>query len=274
LPEEDALITDWKFTYKLSPKCAYTNLRATEVITFTVENDTNGDWVTGFVTSISNSSGVEATAKAKNIAKKIATVISEKVGNTVSAQYVGSSYKLLGHTPERWMVSRILTTSYHIFKNLDLDITTDDIANMISQDSTNKDRVFISYAREDAEAANRLYDDLAMAGLNPWLDTKSLLAGQNWKIIIKDSIRNSRYFIALLSSNSIGKRGYVQKELKEALEVLDEFPESQIFMIPVRLNDCNVNHSRVNELHRVDLFPNWEEGFKRILVSLRNDDKK
>ncbi|HKI07205.1 MAG TPA: toll/interleukin-1 receptor domain-containing protein [Nitrososphaeraceae archaeon] len=113
-----------------------------------------------------------------------------------------------------------------------------------------------------------------MAGQNPWLDTKSLLAGQNWKIIIKNSIRNSRYIIALLSSNSIGKRGFVQKELKEALEVLDEFPESQIFMIPVRLNDCNVNHTTLNEFHRVDLFPNWEEGIKRILVSLRNDDKK
>jgi hypothetical protein len=36
--------------------------------------------------------------------------------------------------------------------------------------STNKDenvRVFINYAREDADAANRLYNDLKMAGLDP-----------------------------------------------------------------------------------------------------------
>lgn len=141
LPEEDALVNDWKFTYNLSPKCAYTNLRATEAITFTVENDANGNWVTGFGISIPNSNGAQATAKAKNIAKNIATIISEKVGNTVSAQYVGSSYKLLGHTPERWMVSRNMTLSYHIFKSLDLDISTDDISNMISQDTTNKGRV-------------------------------------------------------------------------------------------------------------------------------------
>jgi hypothetical protein len=84
--------------------------------------------------------------------------------------------------------------------------------------STNKDqnvRVFISYAREDSEAANRLYNDLKMRGLDPWLDTQSLLAGQNWKRSIKEALRTSRYFIPLLSSNSVEKIGYVQKELKD-----------------------------------------------------------
>src|SRR5215210_8374580 len=116
---------------------------------------------------------------------------------------------------------------------------------------TNQQQVFISYAREDAEAAIRLYNELKNAGLNPWLDIKSLLAGQKWKIAITNAIRNSRYFIPLLSFNSVEKRGYVQKELKEALEVLDEFPESQIFLIPARLNDCNVNHPRLREFHRI-----------------------
>jgi hypothetical protein len=46
-----------------------------------------------------------------------------------------------------------------------------------------------------------------MAGLDPWLDTQSLLGGQNWKIAIKDAIKNSRYFIPLLSSNSVEKVG-------------------------------------------------------------------
>src|SRR5688500_13952942 len=90
-----------------------------------------------------------------------------------------------------------------------------------SQDQNLK--VFISYAREDTEVANRLYNDLKMAGLDPWLDTQSLLGVQNWKIAIKDAIKNSRYFIPLLSSNSVEKVGYVQKELKEALEVLQQF---------------------------------------------------
>jgi hypothetical protein len=140
--------------------------------------------------------------------------------------------------------------------------------------NTSPDQVFISYVRQDAEAANRLYNDLKKAGLNPWLDTKSLLPGQKWKIAIKNAIRNSRYFIALLSSNSVEKRGYVQKELKEALQILDEFPESQIFIIPVRLDDCNINDSRLNELHRVDLFPDWEQGIQEALRSLRLEENK
>ena len=40
--------------------------------------------------------------------------------------------------------------------------------------------VFISYAREDSEAAKRLYQELKNAGFIPWLDKESLIAGQNW----------------------------------------------------------------------------------------------
>ncbi|MGC1931965.1 MAG: toll/interleukin-1 receptor domain-containing protein, partial [Candidatus Nitrosopolaris sp.] len=98
--------------------------------------------------------------------------------------------------------------------------------------------VFLSYAREDSDAAKRLYEDLKNDGLSPWLDKESLLPGQNWEIEIRKAIKNSRYFIALLSSNSVDKRGFVQKEFKFALEVLDEVPESQIFVIPARLNEC------------------------------------
>jgi hypothetical protein len=49
--------------------------------------------------------------------------------------------------------------------------------------------VFISYAREDSDAAKRLQKDLKNAGLNPWLDKKCLIVGQNWKISIKKAIK-------------------------------------------------------------------------------------
>ncbi len=135
-------------------------------------------------------------------------------------------------------------------------------------------RVFISYAREDTEAANRLYNDLKMAGLEPWLDTQSLLAGQDWKISIKEAIRNSRYFIPLLSTNSVEKIGYVQKELKEALEVADEFPPSKIFVIPVRINDCKVIDEKVRRWNMVDLYLDWKQGIERILTSMGLEGKK
>ena len=135
----------------------------------------------------------------------------------------------------------------------------------MSRNDSQNIRVFISYAREDTQAANKLYNDLKLLGLDPWLDTESLLAGQNWRIAVKDAIRNSRYFIALLSSNSVEKIGYVQRELKEALEALGDFPQSKIFLIPARLDEIKVNDEKLSEIHIVDLFPDWKQGIQKIL---------
>lgn len=137
---------------------------------------------------------------------------------------------------------------------------------MLSSSGTGtSERVFVSYAREDSKAAFRLYEDLKRAGLRPWLDEEDLLGGQDWELEIKKAVRKSKYFIALFSSTSVQKRGYVQKEYQLSLEVLDEFPEGLIFAIPVRLDDCNIPYEKFKKLHRVDLFPDWNQGIKRLL---------
>jgi TIR domain len=101
--------------------------------------------------------------------------------------------------------------------------------------------------------------------LKPWLDKEDLLPGQTWNSEIRKAIKNSRYFIGLFSSTSIQKRGYIQKEFKFALDVLDEFPEGEIFAIPARLDDCEIPYEKFRGIERVDLFPNWEEGIHRLL---------
>lgn len=123
------------------------------------------------------------------------------------------------------------------------------------------------------EYARRLYRDLRSAGLTPWLDRESLLPGQNWKSEIRKAIYDSRYFIALLSSNSVEKRGYVQKELKEALDVLGEYPKSAIYVIPVRLDNCKVDDERLADIHHADLFPDWENGIGKILKAIGIEKK-
>ncbi len=77
--------------------------------------------------------------------------------------------------------------------------------------------VFISYAREDADYAERLYKDLKNSGLIPWRDKDAIRAGENWKNAIRKAIKNNRYFIPLFSSKSVEKIGYVQREFKYAL---------------------------------------------------------
>jgi len=125
-------------------------------------------------------------------------------------------------------------------------------------------KIFISYAREDYEVAKQLYDFLLSRGQEPWLDREKLIPGQKWVSAIQSAIRESHFFIALLSPNSIEKRGYVQKELRAGLDVLDTIPDSQIFLIPVRIAECEPTHERLRELQWVDLFPVWEDGLRQL----------
>jgi hypothetical protein len=138
-------------------------------------------------------------------------------------------------------------------------------------DSNDKNkRIFVSYAHEDREAAWRIYSELKQRGLEPWMDKESLLPGQVWRDEISKAIKNSSYFIAILSSNSVEKGGYVQKELKEAFDILEETSYSKIFVIPVRLDDCKVSDRKVNVLHIVDMIDDWKEGFEKVLRAMGN----
>src|SRR5215470_4878226 len=100
--------------------------------------------------------------------------------------------------------------------------------------SGSNDLVFLSYAREDSEAASKLFSELNEAGLNVWFDQESLPPGTRWKTAIRNSIRQCRYFIALLSTRSVSKKGFVQSELRQAIDVLEEFPENETYLIPAR----------------------------------------
>ncbi len=129
-------------------------------------------------------------------------------------------------------------------------------------------QVFISYAREDLDMAERLFHDLTSNGINAWLDRKKLLPGQRWKTFITKAIHDSSHFLALFSSNSISKRGYFQKELKKALDILDEFSEYEIYFIPARIDDCEPSDEKLGDIHWADLFPSYEHGLNQILQVL------
>ena len=127
-------------------------------------------------------------------------------------------------------------------------------------------RIFISYARQDSDAARRLYNDLSSkTDLKPWFDKEDLLPGQSWDLEIRKALKKSRYFIALFSSTSVSKRGYVQREFRKAIDTLDEFPEGEVFAIPVRLDDCEIPYERFRSIERVDMFPDWDKGIQRLL---------
>lgn len=131
-------------------------------------------------------------------------------------------------------------------------------------------KVFLSYAHEDIHQAKRLYQILdSLPTVKVWFDKESLLPGQKWQIEIHKAVRESRFFLLLLSSNSISKKGFYQREIRLALQVLEEYPDKDIFLIPVRLDDCKPHFEQLTGLQYVDLFPDWETGVTKILRVLQ-----
>lgn len=119
-------------------------------------------------------------------------------------------------------------------------------------------------------AAEWIYQKLSnIKDLQIWMDKKSLLPGQNWQIEIPKAISNSDCVILLLSNNMVTKRGYVQKEIRLCFDTLDQMPEGRIFLIPVRLNNCEPEFDKLKALHYVDLFPDWQDGLLKILSALK-----
>jgi hypothetical protein len=101
-------------------------------------------------------------------------------------------------------------------------------------------QVFISYAKEDTKTALAFHEDLTSVGIRPWIDVRQLSTGANWELGIKKAIRECPYILVLLSPRSVGKRGYVQKEIREALDIADTVPDDEVFILPVRLESCVV----------------------------------
>ena len=128
-----------------------------------------------------------------------------------------------------------------------------------------QDLIFVIYAEDDKEQAERLYDDLAEKGVRPWMASRDLLPGQNWKLERAAALRRSKCVLVLLSSRTLDKRGFMQKEQKMALAIGDEFAEGDIFVVPVKLDDCDPKNERLAELVPVELFPDYDEGLAKIL---------
>lgn len=63
----------------------------------------------------------------------------------------------------------------------------------------------------------KLYEKLTDEGFSIWFDEKNHLPGQNWEIEIKNAIRKSIAVIVCLSKASSMQRGYIHKELNEAI---------------------------------------------------------
>ena len=132
-------------------------------------------------------------------------------------------------------------------------------------------KIFLAYVAEDVEAAERLYGDFVARGLDAWMDRKRLLPGQNWPRAIEAAIESSDFFVACFSGNSVRKKGGFQSELRYALDCARQVPLDEIYIVPVRLDDCAVQRIIQHELQYIDLFPDWDAGMDRLRTMLRRE---
>jgi hypothetical protein len=141
----------------------------------------------------------------------------------------------------------------------------------VTFERTTGSRVFIAYVVEDYPCAVKLYQSLARAGFNPWLDRKKLLPGQNWRRCIEHAIDTCDFFVACFSSKSVGKRGQFPYEVRYALRTAERMPLDDVFIVPVRLAECQVPKRIAWNMQYVDLFPDWDQGVTRLVASLRHE---
>ncbi len=139
--------------------------------------------------------------------------------------------------------------------------------------------VFLSYAREDAEAARHIADALRAFGVEVWFDMSELRGGDVWDQKIRRQIKECALFMPVISSQSEQRgEGYFRLEWKLAVERTHLLAEDRPFLVPVVVDDTTESSASVPEqflksqwtrLPGGEPTPQFVEQVKRLLQSPR-----
>jgi hypothetical protein len=132
--------------------------------------------------------------------------------------------------------------------------------------------IFLAHASEDKKIVRTLFERLKENGLDPWLDEINLEPGVRWEDKIREAIKESRFFLACISRNSVSKSGFIQKELRIALNELEQKPPGEIYFIPalideVELPNISVGTINLRDYHAAKIYE--ESGLQKLITSLK-----
>ena len=106
--------------------------------------------------------------------------------------------------------------------------------------------VFLSYAREDTAAAQRIAEALRSSGVEVWFDQSELRGGDAWDQKIRRQIRECALFIPVISANTHARsEGYFRLEWKLAVERTHLMAEGVPFLAPVVIDDTTEDRALV-----------------------------
>jgi adenylate cyclase len=106
--------------------------------------------------------------------------------------------------------------------------------------------VFLSYASQDGEAAQRICDALRAAGIEVWLDQSELRGGDAWDRQIRRQIHDCALFVPVISAHSDARHeGYFRREWRLAVERTGDMAEDVAFLLPVVVDNTPDATARV-----------------------------
>jgi TolB-like protein/Flp pilus assembly protein TadD len=110
--------------------------------------------------------------------------------------------------------------------------------------------VFLSYASQDADAAQSICDALRTAGISVFFDQSELRGGDAWELKILQEIHSCVLFIPIVSQHTAERlEGYFRHEWKLAIERTHRMAERKAFLVPVA-----VDGTRASEVHIPEAF--------------------
>jgi TolB-like protein len=114
-----------------------------------------------------------------------------------------------------------------------------------------KNAVFLSYAVQDAEPAQRLCSTLRAAGIEVWFDQSELRGGDAWDQMIRREIRGCALFIPVISANTQTRlEGYFRREWKLAVARTHDMADDKPFIVPVVIDDTHDTDAHVPDKFR------------------------
>jgi hypothetical protein len=199
-------------------------------------------------------------------------------GNPATANYGSSIDAVLGHARNKLAglsIPRLVRES--ITKKAD-------VSPAILQEAVSYFSVFISYSREDASFARRLYHAFEANGVRAWMDETQIVPGQFIEEAIQKGIAAADRFVLCCSKSSLENSWWVDSEVTSIFEKERELSKvarrKLSVVIPVMLDDHLTNGwkgAKAPELRSrlATDFTKWEDdkgftaSFERLLVALR-----
>lgn len=151
-----------------------------------------------------------------------------------------------------------------------MSIIRDQFASVVLRSVPLMPKTFVCHASEDAAIAAELANKLLLSGFPVWLDKLCILPGQEWEQVIAQGVDSAHAIVVIISENSVDKTGFLQREIRLALDQAERRPEGAIFILPLLVGHAVPPHNfkRWQWVRIED--PYWFEDLSSALTTYTN----